>query len=86
MKDRKGARPVPGPTMMMGVDASAGSLRQQHEGWGWAGRWGPAGPACAPCPKQLPPARGCPLLAAARAARCCLVCCAARLKSGFLWM
>jgi hypothetical protein len=27
MKDRKGASPVPGPTMMMGVAGSAGSLQ-----------------------------------------------------------
>lgn len=31
MKDRKGASPVPGPTMIMGVASSAGSLPRRGE-------------------------------------------------------
>lgn len=32
MKERKGASPVPGPTMMMGVASSAGSLQEGRAG------------------------------------------------------
>ena len=40
MKDRKGASPVPGPTMMMGVASSAG--RRPRPGGG-TGRHAPVG-------------------------------------------
>jgi hypothetical protein len=44
MTDRKGARPVPGPTIMMGVDGLLGSLKS---GFFWM-YTGTLSPTCAP--------------------------------------